>query len=469
MAFALHEVYKNRNHPDCLTLEDYRGIGGVKGAVRRRAEDTLQSLDRDSQNALDSIFPLLVNMDTRGTATRRRATSESIRRTTLTTEPVKALCDARLLVSGEDDDQQSTVEIAHEALLESWPRLRNWIREHRIALEARIDLEAAAQSWNKSGRPRWSGLPSGSLLRRYRHAAKTESADEFLDACELLDRLRKGVTGVIAVLFLSVLGFVWWTGREDLSVKAGIWVLLAKTGLYYLEPKMVRIPEGSFLMGSKDDAEDALSSEKPQHVVKFDKPFWIGKFEVTFDEYDVFRVIENQKKPLDAGWGRGNQPVIDVSWKDAVAYVEWLSEKTGKRYRLPTEAEWEYVARDGTETRYWWGDELIKNRANCRDCGSKWDGDWAVPVGSFDPNDFQVYDTAGNVYEWVQDCWYEDYTDAPANGHVVWDDKNSGDCSRRVIRGGFWGGNRRYVRSANRDGGWLDARLSIIGFRLAQD
>ena len=136
----------------------------------------------------------------------------------------------------------------------------------------------------------------------------------------------------------------------------------------------------------------------------------------------------------DRGWGRGNRPVINVSWKDAQSYVRWLSQRTGHRYSLPSESEWEYVARAGTDTRYSWGDEIGRNRANCDGCGSRWDDEQTAPVGSFSPNAWGVHDMHGNVWEWVEDCWNDSYVGAPSDGSA-WE---SGECGYRVLRGGSW-------------------------------
>jgi formylglycine-generating enzyme required for sulfatase activity len=138
------------------------------------------------------------------------------------------------------------------------------------------------------------------------------------------------------------------------------------------------------------------------------------------------------------------------------------------RYRLPTEAEWEYAARAGTTTRYWWGDELGKNNANCYGCGSQWDGKQTAPVGSFQPNAFGVHDMLGNTWEWVEDCWHENYDDAPKDGSA-WGEQQGGDCARRVSRGGAWGLEPRNVRSATRNRDAPDLRDGTVGFRLAQD
>ena len=199
-------------------------------------------------------------------------------------------------------------------------------------------------------------------------------------------------------------------------------------------PEMVVIPAGTFLMGSPENEKERFEDEVPQHEVTLEKPFALGKYPVTFEDYDRFAKAPERGKPGDEGWGRGRRPVINVSWKDAAAYAEWLSEQTGKRYRLPSEAEWEYAARAGTTTAYWWGNEIGQNRANCDGCGSQWDNKQTAPVGSFKPNAFGLYDTAGNVWEWVQDCWNENYAGAPTDGSA-WEE---GDCSQRVLRGGAW-------------------------------
>jgi len=231
-------------------------------------------------------------------------------------------------------------------------------------------------------------------------------------------------------------------------------------------PEMVRIPGGEFLMGSKKGEGDL--DETPEHPVRI-TPFAIGKYEVTFAEYDMFANATNRDLPDDEGWGRENRPVINVSWHDAVAYAAWLSDQTGKRYRLPTEAEWEYAARAGTRTAYWWGNDVGRNHANCNGCGSQWDDRQTAPVGSFPANPFGLSDTAGNVWEWVQDCWHENYQDAPEDGSKPWGEEDGGDCARRVLRGGSWGYFPGALRSAPRIRYAPGFRFSSGGFRLAQD
>ncbi len=185
-------------------------------------------------------------------------------------------------------------------------------------------------------------------------------------------------------------------------------------------------------MGDIQGAGD--KDEQPVHPVEIQKPFKVGRYEVTFEEYDRFALATGRGLPNDWRWGKGRQPVVDVSWDDAVAYAKWLSKQTGKRYRLPTEAEWEYAARAGTETNYWWGNDLIRDMAICDGCGSRWDNKQTAPVGSFKPNALGLYDTAGNVWEWVEDCYHDNFKGAPSNGRG-WFNESGGQCLR-VIRGG---------------------------------
>ena len=230
-------------------------------------------------------------------------------------------------------------------------------------------------------------------------------------------------------------------------------------------PMMVVIPAGSFTMGSPDTEKGRSSDESPQHTVTLPKAFAIGQNEVTFDDYDRYAKATGKKLPDDRGWGRGQRPVINVSWQDAQAYAAWLSQQTGHAYRLPTEAEWEYAARAGTTTAYWWGDDLGKNHANGGGGGSEWDGKQTAPAGSFAANPWGLRDTAGNVWEWVADCWHDNYQGAPSDGSA-W--QGAADCDRGV-RGGSWYYNPQYLRSAFRVRYGPFAAYNNLGFRLARD
>lgn len=225
-------------------------------------------------------------------------------------------------------------------------------------------------------------------------------------------------------------------------------------------PEMVVVPAGRFLMGSADSDKAAYANERPQHEVTIPKPFAMGKYEVSFEEYDRFAKAAGRRLP-----GRGRQPAINVSFDDAQAYAEWLSKETGQMYRLPSEAEWEHAARAGKETAYWWGPDVGKDQAHCAGCGSRWDAKQTAPVGSFAPNPYGLYDTAGNVREWVEDCYHSTYASAPADGRAWVDDET---CGSRVLRGGSWNGDPGWLRSANRDGFGPGGRNDRVGFRLAR-
>jgi len=227
-----------------------------------------------------------------------------------------------------------------------------------------------------------------------------------------------------------------------------------------LGPELVLIPAGTFQMGSNDGSSD----EKPVHTVTV-KSFALGKYEVTFEEYDKFCEATGRDKPKDEGWGRGKRPVINVSWDDAKAYVKWLSEQTGKDYRLPTEAQWEYAARAGTTTKYWWGNEIGKNNANCDGCGSQWDNKQTAPVGSFKPNSFGLYDVSGNVWEWLEDKWHGNYEGAPSDGSA-W--TAGGDSNNHLFRGGSWSDNDNYLRCAYRGRNDSSSRYYGWGLRFSR-
>jgi formylglycine-generating enzyme required for sulfatase activity len=249
-------------------------------------------------------------------------------------------------------------------------------------------------------------------------------------------------------------------------------------------PEMVVLPAGAFMMGSPASEAGRLDTEGPQHLVTIARPFAVGRYEVTFVEwYACVSAGGCSHAPYDGtvafggGWGRGKRPVINVSWDDTAQYVSWINAKIGKQvYRLMTEAEWEYAARAGTTTPYAFGDTLSHSqqlgviregyvrRVPRRERLAQFSDDRTALVGLFPPNEFGLSDMHGNVLEWVQDCWNDSYTRAPTEGSA-W---VSGDCDRRVVRGGAWMHPQRYLRSAHRDAHSSDARASLLGFRLAR-
>ncbi|MGB1238749.1 MAG: SUMF1/EgtB/PvdO family nonheme iron enzyme [Pseudomonadales bacterium] len=228
-------------------------------------------------------------------------------------------------------------------------------------------------------------------------------------------------------------------------------------------PDMVVIEASNFLMGDIQGVGD--DNEKPVHPVALKQKFALSRFEVTFAQYDFFAQQTNRPLPSDEGWGRGEQPVINVTWSDARAYTRWLSQQTDLPYRLPTEAEWEFAARAGTETAYWWGDDVRPGYAHCSDCESGIGSRQPAPVGSLKPNPWGLYDMNGNVDEWVDDCYSDNYANAPKDG--VPGVRSS--CQYRAMRGGSWFDINRLVRSSSRYRHPPNTKRNAWGFRVALD
>ncbi|MBU0499842.1 MAG: formylglycine-generating enzyme family protein [Gammaproteobacteria bacterium] len=224
---------------------------------------------------------------------------------------------------------------------------------------------------------------------------------------------------------------------------------------------LISLLGGRFSMGNRSGIS---ADEAPAHEVVL-KPFLIGEKEVTFREYDRFAQASGRPLPKDEGWGRDDRPVINVSWEDAKAFTDWLSAETGQKYRLPTEAEWEYAASGGGDAFYWWGYQKGLNNANCFNCGSEWDGRSTAPVGSFKPNPYGLYNTAGNVQEWVGDCYKSSYLNAPTDGSAV-DFKG---CGERVARGGAYNKPAASMRNTKRSRFVKGTAISSLGFRVARD
>jgi formylglycine-generating enzyme required for sulfatase activity len=239
---------------------------------------------------------------------------------------------------------------------------------------------------------------------------------------------------------------------------------------------MVVIPPGSFTMGSPSSEVAREQNEVPRHQVQIAHKLAVGKFAVTFDNWQACvdgGGCQSKPNPADQGWGRSSRPVINVSWDDAQAYVAWLKRKTGRVYRLLSEAEWEYAARAGTSTPFYTGNCINTNQANYdgnldyANCGAKTgtSKEKTLPVGSYDANNFGLFDMAGNVWQWVQDCYHASYVAAPEDGSA-W--VNGCDMTRRVLRGGSWNSLPRYLRSASRDWDGASNAYDITGFRIAR-
>jgi len=299
------------------------------------------------------------------------------------------------------------------------------------------------------------------------------------------------IVSLLGIIFKDEIGDLWFentTLRSYIATHVTSYVLTAeaeqslKPGNTFREcardcPEMVVIPPGEFWMGSPDG--EGVDSEKPRHKVNIDKRFAVGKLEVTWEEWELCVVMRGCDGRPTGGKDEGeNRPVINVSWLQAKAYVAWLSRVTGKRYRLLTEAEWEYAARgvtsaDAPHPPYPWGDKASHEYANYgtdQCCNGKREGrdKWffTAPVGQFPPNPFGLYDMQGNVSEWVEDVWHESYAGSPPSDGSVW--YNDADPGRRVLRGGSWNETPDSLRSGYRGSSTADNRGSDWGFRVAR-
>jgi len=257
---------------------------------------------------------------------------------------------------------------------------------------------------------------------------------------------------------ISHLGYATKTKWIRLNTRNQTWDIALQKSAHIANPNQLPLPEmveiysNKFLMGD--------SNSNAANTVALENNFLISRYEITFNEYDFFALATNRALPDDMGWGRGERPVVNISWDDAIAYANWLSKTTGKQYRLPTAAEWEYAARGNTTSSYWWGnnEDDAEERANCRrGCKSLWASFFnnkTQPVGSFPPNDFGIHDTAGNVAEWVDDC--ADKNSAPA-------------CLKRVVRGGSFVSNVESITAYSQVAITASKSRKSIGLRLAQE
>ena len=249
-------------------------------------------------------------------------------------------------------------------------------------------------------------------------------------------------------------------------------------------PQMIVVPAGEYTQGSPETAPKRDANESPRHRVRIGYALAVGRSDITVGEYARF--------VADSGYATGNVcytyedgqfadrsprswrpigredvanslPATCINWAEAQAYVTWLAKKTGRPYRLMTEGEFEYANRAGTTTTFWWGDEVGKAHAVCNGCGSIWDKKMSAPVASFAPNAFGLYDTAGNAWSWMADCWNKNYDGAPTDGSV----RLTGDCGTRTVRGAGWGTHEWILRAARRVGDAAPGRHGSVGFRVA--
>ena len=363
-----------------------------------------------------------------------------------------------------------------------WKTLYNYIERYPDRSFNRDRLTRQAEQWQqKRGIKRWLSLADWRDLRQFRwfHPSQKETEYRFLKASRNKAWLQAGL--LLVVLGIPLQAFIWtlsnglppsyiWTLQQFRMMQLGL--------LKEPMPEMIEIAVASdeFIVGERSESFIATVNAQPEYQKNFGVPsvsvpigesFFIGIYEVTYSQFDYFvwssrRAGTSIKFPGNPPQesGRGQRAVVDVSWNDANAYLRWLSERTGDKYRLPTEAEWEYAARAGTETPYWWGEEVGTGNANCDGCGSEWDNARVAPVGSFRPNPWGLYDTAGNVWEWTCSAWQEKFDGSESRCVEAATDV------RRAVRGGSWYFKTDWVRSSSRSGYDTDYRSNDIGFRV---
>jgi formylglycine-generating enzyme required for sulfatase activity len=370
-----------------------------------------------------------------------------------------------------------------------------WIRQH-------TEYGEAERRWSAGGRPGGLLLHSPILeVAEHWVVSRPRGAPEPTPEIRIFlaesrrrargaQRVRRLVTASIFTLFVGIIvGLLGWINQEYVKERINWFMtmrpyMLANFRPYVLAPEaeralkpgdlfrecakecpeMIVIPPGEFVMGSPEAEKGRAANEGPQHRVTIARAFAISRYDVTFDEWDACISVGACSQVSDSGYGRRTMPVTNVTWDDAQRYVAWLAKMTGRPYRLLSEAEWEYAARAGTTTTYFWGNEIGTGNGNCMGCGSEWENRGPAPIGSFKPNAFGLYEMSGNVWQWLQDCFHPDYNGAPADGSA-W---TSGDCSLRTDRGGSWISGPQNMRLAFRGSYPAGSRNYSLGIRVGR-
>lgn len=434
--FVLRQLWAHRRGGQ-LHHEAYKAMGQLEGAIANKAESLYVNLSEADQRKLQQIFLRLVRPGEGEADTRRRATLVEVG------EDVgalaKRLADERLLVTSRlAGSAEDSLEVSHEALIRHWDRLKRWVDADRRFLAWHERLRAAVEQYQESQKS------EDALLRGF---ALTEARDwleqkpEYFSALERhfiaasqRCKVRRHVVAAatVGLVLLLVGGPFAWMSKEGLTPEDAVLTAQSHFMSIAIVPEVQRIESGTFLQG--DSHGLGIKDEQPLREVRI-KRFAIGKHEVTFDEYKRFALATKRPLPHDEYWGHGRRPVINVSWEDAKAYAKWLSQETDQRYRLPTESEWEYAARSIAinKDEIWAG---TSEEAQLKEY-VVYEAKNTEPVGSKKANGLDLYDMSGNVWEWVEDCWHENYRGAPTDGSP-WLQSEGGGCRLRVIRGGAW-------------------------------
>ncbi len=468
LEFVLRRLWEDRQGGQ-LHHAAYKAMGQLEGAIAAKADSIYDGLSPDDRRRVQQIFLRLVRPGEGEADTRRRATSTELGAEAQSL--IKTLADERLVVTSRlAGSVEDTVEVSHEALVRHWAHLKGWVEADRQFLVWQQRLNVMKKEWEANQRGAdllLRGLPLREAVDRLTKRAEYFSPDERLFITTSMNRRARGhmALATIAGLVLMVLGltiWLWGYSREQALLKVQSLVMSI-----HLPPDMQPVAAGRFQQG--DTQGNGTKREKPVHEVTIKKTFAMGKFEVTFEEYDRFALATGQPFPGDQKWGRGKRPVINVSWDEAKAYAEWLSAETGHRYRLPTESEWEYAARSEGKNELWAGTSDEKQLADFAVYAENSENRTALvgPDQGRKSNAIGLYDMSGNVFEWVEDCEHADYERAPTDG-TAWLETDGGNCQGRVVRGGSWFNAPDILRVSSRRWNSSDIR-DLIGFRLVQD
>lgn len=526
LAFTLERLYLEYGGDGRLTLSDYVALGRIKGSIEAAVARALTEADKDSTVPKDlnerlallrrGLIPWLAGIDPETSNPRRRVARKS--EIPEGARPlIEHLIEQRLLATDVSSEGEQIIEPVHEALLRQWGLLQGWLVEDAGLLVLLERAKRAAHDWATNGKDTsWLTHTTSRLesverlaIERPDLAEILEPVDrEYLAACRRHEdtvnnearaaykrkrRMELAFAAVLLVISLTGIGYAIWMNLDYLKVRSEMladdflpsWPkrLTADVERDYAKrtlqpgetiafhectrcPTMIVVPAGKLPKGRSAEEKERQKAAEPSRDITIASNFAVGKFEVTFQEWKACIDARGcQRSPDDQGWGGSNRPVINVSWDDAQQYVTWLSARTGKTYRLLTEAEWEYAARAGSETAFSWGDDIGTGNASCWGCGGEWDGqkiNRTAPVGTFAANAFGLYDMHGNVGEWVQDC--ANNNGAPMNAAG----KNENNCDVRVVRGGSWNSIPDYLRSVSRTGVAADIRNTTRGFRVAR-
>jgi formylglycine-generating enzyme required for sulfatase activity len=496
LAFTLLRLYQDFSAAGAITLKDYQGMGGVGGAIAKAvtgalakpgAEPAIPAGEAAQLLLLRATFiPGLARIDPQSAAAMRRpARLDEI--PDAARNIVRRLVQARLLVADRRAGAD-VIEVAHESLLRQWPPLKTWLEAEKDNLKLVEEIEHSAREWHGHGREGAWLDHRGKRLRAAEDLAQRADFQQrlgasvpasYLAACreaEQTAQRRRHVMQAVVGLLLVVLVLGVWAWREPVWVNEQLYRLtdvhaLSTQAEHALNPgaplsectdcpEMVVLPGDSFTMGAAQGM--GAKTEQPPHPVTITR-FAVARFELTFAQWDACARHGDCNHINSGAWGRDRQPVINISWQDAQRYVAWLARVTGRPYRLLSEAEWEYAARAKTQTHFSFGNDETPLPDYAWFAANSEQQPHAV--GLRKPNPFGLYDMYGNVAEWVEDCYHDGYKGAPADGEP-W---TSGNCARRVVRGGAWLDRASALRSSQRDWHNRDDGADTIGVRVARE